>query len=77
MQEKIQRLGGDLNKENIVCQKCPELMHSGFDPDYGILLCANRLRKKYKLEDALSHGKQTAVPLFVVSPSSTNHDLKK
>lgn len=56
MQEKLEKLGGQLNEKNIVCQRCPELKVSGFDPDYGIQLCANRLRNRSRTEDALAHG---------------------
>ena len=62
MQDKIRNLGGTLDKTNIICRKCPQMMHSGFDPDYGILLCANHVRKKYKLEDAMAHGTSVKTP---------------
>ena len=56
MQEKIRKLGGDLNKDNIRCMKCTALKGSGFDPDYGIQLCANRTKQKSLIEDCLAHG---------------------
>ena len=56
MMKKIKHLGGELNTSNIVCRTCPEFMFSGFDPDHGIVLCANRTREYNYLEDALSHG---------------------
>ena len=56
MQEKIRKLGGDLNKDNIKCMKCTALKGSGFDPDYGIQLCANRSKKRSLIEDCMAHG---------------------
>lgn len=56
MQKKISKLGGDLNKNNIRCMKCRALKGSGFDPDYGIQLCANRTKTRSMLEDCLAHG---------------------
>ena len=56
MQKKIKMLGGDLNKDNIKCMRCRQLKLSGFDPDYGIQLCANRSRYRSMTEDCLAHG---------------------
>ena len=54
MQQKIKDLGGDLHKGNIRCFKCDEAQGGGLDPNYGIMLCANRPES---LEDTLTHGK--------------------
>ncbi len=56
LQKKIRKLGGDLNRNNIRCMKCRALKGSGFDPDYGIQLCANRTKNKSMLEDCIAHG---------------------
>ena len=60
MQEKIQKLGGDLNKDNIRCMKCTALKGSGFDPDYGIQLCSNRIKKRSLVEDCMAHGETSS-----------------
>lgn len=54
--EKIRKLGGDLHSGNIKCMKCRAFKGSGFDPDYGIQLCANRSKTRSMLEDCLAHG---------------------
>lgn len=56
MQDKITKLGGDLHAGNIVCQRCTGMQSGGFDPDYGILLCANKLRSRKHQEDTMAHG---------------------
>ena len=56
MQEKLKKLGGELHEGNIVCMKCKTLKSSGFDPDYGIQLCANRLKTQTRVEDSMTHG---------------------
>ena len=55
MNENIQRLGGDLGKHNIRCRRCDEGMMAGFDPQYGIKLCANRLETRNQVEDSMAH----------------------
>ena len=59
LQKKIRMLGGDLNKNNMRCMKCRALKGSGFDPDYGIQLCANRTKRRNMLEDCMAHGMST------------------
>ena len=54
--DKIHKLGGDLHKGNIKCMKCTAFKGGGFDPDYGIQLCANRSKKRSLVEDCLAHG---------------------
>ena len=56
MNQKITALGGDLHKGNIRCQSCKDGRGGGFDPNYGILLCANRPEP---VEDVLTHGEPT------------------
>ncbi|CAN3359008.1 mitochondrial inner membrane protease Atp23p [Diutina catenulata] len=52
---KIQKNPEDQVASHVKCDVCPELQGGGFHPDYGILLCANRLRSKWQLEDVLTH----------------------
>ena len=53
MNQKITALGGDLHSGNIRCLSCMDGRGGGFDPNYGILLCANRPEP---VEDSLAHG---------------------
>ena len=68
MQKNIRDLNGDLNEENVQCRRCPTRrledgtedgvavrQSGGFDPRYGILICANEMRDRKHLEDTLSH----------------------
>ncbi|CCE64427.1 hypothetical protein TPHA_0H02230 [Tetrapisispora phaffii CBS 4417] len=43
------------DESKIICDVCPELRSGGFHPDYGILICQNRIRDKWHLEDTLAH----------------------
>ena len=56
MREKINRLGGDIHNQNVRCRRCDTMQSGGFDPRYGILICANSLRNQGHLEDTLAHG---------------------
>lgn len=53
----IAQLGGKLDSSNIRCRRCEphERMQGGFDPRYGIKLCANVLEGRKKVEDTLAH----------------------
>ena len=55
LKEKAQALGHDINESNIHCLRCPDSRGGGFDPDFGILLCANYRKSKSDVEDSLSH----------------------
>lgn len=46
-----------ITEKNVYCRTCgPETAQSGgFDPKYGILVCANKLRNRGHLEDTLTH----------------------
>ncbi|KAI0015935.1 peptidase M76 family-domain-containing protein [Xylariomycetidae sp. FL0641] len=64
MRQKIAALNGRLDDSNIVCRRCPKMMtedgwvhgqSGGWDPNGGVLLCANDLRNKTELEDTLAH----------------------
>ncbi|KAL9015285.1 MAG: hypothetical protein Q9173_000083 [Seirophora scorigena] len=56
MRQNINKLGGDVNSENIRCRRCTRLQKAGFDQNYGIMLCANMVRDQGQLEDVLAHG---------------------
>lgn len=56
MRQKINKLGADLNNKNIHCRRCDELKGGGFDKSYGIILCANVLQDRDRVEDAIAHG---------------------
>lgn len=60
----IQQLNGDLNPTNVRCVRCVtrideegnrHLQGGGFDPTYGIQICANQIRSQGHLEDTLAH----------------------
>lgn len=55
LSDNIRQLGGDLSSHNIYCRRCTKRKAGGFDPEYGILLCANELKDRGHLEDTLSH----------------------
>lgn len=57
MRQNINKLGADLHSENIRCRKCTTLQKGGFDKDFGIMLCANNMRKQGIVEDTLAHGR--------------------
>lgn len=55
MSENVQKLGGDLSSHNIYCRRCTNRKAGGFDPNYGILICANEMRDQGHLEDTIAH----------------------
>ncbi|TAQ83955.1 hypothetical protein B7494_g7715 [Chlorociboria aeruginascens] len=65
MQKNIRELNGDLGPDNVICRRCPaELQNDGtleykvgggFNPDRGIMICANQMRDRKHLEDTLAH----------------------
>ncbi|KAH8588959.1 mitochondrial inner membrane protease atp23 [Bisporella sp. PMI_857] len=65
MQKNIRALNGNLDASNVRCMRCPALRDEegniigrksgGFDPELGILICANEIRNRKHLEDTLSH----------------------
>lgn len=59
MREKLNSLGGDLNASNINCRRCYTHQSGGFDPDYGVEICANNIRNQGHLEDTLAHGESS------------------
>ena len=55
LSDEVYKLGGDLNKENILCRMCTSEQSGGFSVDYGILLCANKFRNRGHQEDTMAH----------------------
>ncbi|KAI2639705.1 peptidase M76 family-domain-containing protein [Hypomontagnella submonticulosa] len=64
LREKVEALNGTLDKENVVCRRCPARLtedgqvhrsSGGFSPGHGILICANEVRDRNHLEDTLAH----------------------
>lgn len=57
--------GRRLGPDSILCRRCParlladgrgvERQSGGFEPDHGILICANEVRNRGHLEDTLAH----------------------
>jgi hypothetical protein len=55
MRHNINLLGHDLNETNMRVKRCTTQQSGGFDPDYGILLCANKFRNRGHMEDTMAH----------------------
>ncbi|OJJ50454.1 hypothetical protein ASPZODRAFT_55203 [Penicilliopsis zonata CBS 506.65] len=55
LSDNIRQLGGDLSSHNIYCRRCPDRKGGGFDPEYGILVCANHMKDQGHLEDTMAH----------------------
>ncbi|KAH3915641.1 mitochondrial inner membrane protease ATP23 [Parastagonospora nodorum] len=55
LKDEVEKLGGDLNKDNILCRMCTNSQSGGFSLDHGILLCANKFRNRGHQEDTMAH----------------------
>lgn len=60
LQTEISLLGpqdgsASISEKSVRCRRCTTSQSGGFDPEYGILVCANKLRNKGHLEDTLAH----------------------
>ncbi|KAK2762757.1 Mitochondrial inner membrane protease atp23 [Arachnomyces sp. PD_36] len=55
LRQNINNLGGDISSHNIHCRRCTQRQAGGFDPKYGIQICANEMRDQGHLEDTLAH----------------------
>lgn len=64
LSDKIQDLNGKLDRSNIHCRRCPSVLEEdgtvnrqagGFDPNHGILICANEVRDRKHMEDTVAH----------------------
>ena len=47
--------GMKFDESKIICDVCPDWKSGGFHPELGILICQNRIKDKWHLEDTLSH----------------------
>jgi mitochondrial inner membrane protease ATP23 len=55
MRDQINTVGPDLTPEHVKCMRCPFDRKGGFNLGHGILLCANHLTSRKRLEDTLAH----------------------
>ncbi|OAX78050.1 mitochondrial inner membrane protease ATP23 [Emergomyces africanus] len=55
LQDNIKQLGGDISSHNIHCRRCTQRQAGGFDPEYGIRICANAMKDQGHLEDTMAH----------------------
>lgn len=60
MKHNIDLLGpsdgsASITPERVICQKCDAKQSGGFDPEYGILICANQMRNWGHTEDTIAH----------------------
>ncbi|KAK9317393.1 peptidase M76 family-domain-containing protein [Lipomyces starkeyi] len=55
MREQIERIGGQVGREHIICDHCDEYKAGGFNPSLGVLLCQNHVANRLHLEDTLAH----------------------
>lgn len=55
LSDNIRQLGGDISSHNIYCRRCTQRKAGGFDPEYGIQICANEMRDQGHLEDTMAH----------------------
>lgn len=55
LQDNIKQLGGDISSHNIYCRRCTQRQAGGFDPDYGIQICANEMTNQGRIEDTMAH----------------------
>ncbi|MCJ1473245.1 Mitochondrial inner membrane protease atp23 [Lambiella insularis] len=55
MRDNINLLGGDIHSGNVRCRRCTTLQAGGFDPEFGIQVCANHVRNRGHLEDTMAH----------------------
>lgn len=60
MQHNIDLLGppngaASLDETKVYCRRCTTKQSGGFDPESGILVCANKLRNQGHMEDTIAH----------------------
>ena len=56
MSDKIGQLGGNITSKNFPCNYCVDMKSGGFNPDYGMELCANKLMSQNHQEETMAHG---------------------
>ena len=69
MRENINRLGADINEDNIYCRRCDVRTGGGFDPRFGVRICANEMRNRGHVEDTIAHG---MFPIFGLKDGLTS-----
>ncbi|KAK5167195.1 Mitochondrial inner membrane protease atp23 [Saxophila tyrrhenica] len=67
--------GATIDEHNVRCRRCTTSQGGGFDPQYGILICANHMRNRGHLEDTLAHEMVHAYDhmRFVLDPFDLKH----
>jgi len=75
LRSQISTVGPDLGPERVRCMRCPFDRKGGFSLPHGILLCANHLTSKKRLEDTLSHELVHAYDYlrFNIDPANMRH----
>lgn len=80
MKHQIDLLGpadgsASISPRNISCRRCTSQQAGGFDPEYGILICANHVQAASKVEDTLAHEMVHAWDhlRFKVDPEDLRH----
>ena len=44
-----------IGPSQVICARCDDKQSGGFDPEYGIMICANQMRNRGHMEDTLAH----------------------
>ncbi|KAK9460500.1 Atp23p [Lipomyces oligophaga] len=55
MRDHIEKLGGKVLRNDIICTNCDQTVAGGFNPDLGIMLCQNYVLGKKHVEDTIAH----------------------
>lgn len=55
MMKHLELAGCPFPADAIQCHPCPEWSAGGFSPEFGVLLCQNRMLSKKHVEDTLAH----------------------
>ncbi|KAL9130484.1 MAG: hypothetical protein Q9217_001356 [Psora testacea] len=55
MTEKVDGLGANITSKHFACNFCVEMKAGGFNPDYGMELCANKLTSRRHQEQVMAH----------------------
>ena len=56
MTEKVDGLGANITSKHFPCNFCVDMKAGGFNPDYGMELCANKLSSQSHQEQVMAHG---------------------
>lgn len=55
MLKHLRLAGCPFPADSIQCHPCPKDMFGGFAPEYGVLLCQNKIPTKSRMEDTIAH----------------------